>query len=53
MTNLTMRQRSQLVQVAERGLNREPSADRGDYIVAAVGIVGCVVILILAALGVV
>jgi hypothetical protein len=50
--NITMKQRSQLVQVAERGLNREPSADRGDYIVAAVGVVVCVVILILNLLGV-
>ena len=45
--NLTMRQRSQLVRAAERGLDRNP----GDYINAAVGIVGCVVILVLAALG--
>lgn len=50
--NQTFRHRSQLLQAAERGLNREPSADRGDYIVAAVGIVVCVVILILNLLGV-
>lgn len=47
--NHTMKQRSQLVQVAERGLEKP---NRGDYIVAAVGIVGCVVILILNLLGV-
>lgn len=50
--NITMKQRSQLVQVAERGLASEPRANRGDYIVAAVGIVVCVVILILNLLGV-
>ena len=49
--NLTMRQRSALVQAAERGLEPQPS--RGDYIVAAVGIVGCVVMLVLAVAGVV
>lgn len=47
--SLTMKQRSQLVRAAERGLEKP---NRGDYIVAAVGIVGCVVILILKLLGV-
>lgn len=43
----TMRQRSKLVREAEKRLDH----NRGDYINAAVGIVGCVVIMILAALG--
>lgn len=47
--NQTFRHRSQLLQAAERGLEKP---NRGDYIVAAVGIVGCVVILILNLLGV-
>ncbi len=48
--NRTLKQRSALLQAAERGLEKP---NRGDYINAAVGIVGCVVILILAVLGVV
>lgn len=48
--NQTFRHRSQLLQAAERGLEKP---NRGDYIIATVGIVGCVVIMILAALGVV
>ena len=44
--------RSLLVQAAERRLNNERIPNRGDYILGAVGIVGCVVILILALLGV-
>ena len=37
--NQTMRQRSKLVEAAERGLNREPSGNRGDKWV----FVGCVI----------
>ena len=48
--NLTMRQRSALVQAAERGLAPKPS--RADYIVAAVVVVGAVIV-VLAAVGVV
>ena len=45
MTNQTMRQRSQLVRAAERGLATRPN--RGDYLLAGVGIVGCVVMIVL------
>ena len=45
----TIRQRSALVRAAERGL--DPKPNRGDYILACVGVVGCVVIVILAVLG--
>lgn len=48
--NLTMRQRSALVQAAERCLDPQPN--RGDTIVAIVGVIGCVVFVILAYLGV-
>lgn len=41
-----------LLDAATDGLHREPEPNRGDYIVAAVGIVGVVVILILNLLGV-
>ena len=47
----TIRQRSALVRAAERGL--DPKPNRGDYLLAFVGIVGCLVIVILAAAGVV
>lgn len=47
--NHTFRQRSALIMEVER---RERQHNRGDYIVGAVGIVGCVVILILNLLGV-
>lgn len=50
--NQTFKQRSALVRVAESGLNREPSGNRGDYILAAIGICGCTLILILNLLGV-
>ena len=43
--------KSALVQAAERRLESRPN--RGDYIIACVGIVGCVVFVILAAMGVV
>lgn len=46
--NLTMRQKSALVQAAERGLAPKPS--RADYIVAAVVVVGAVIV-VLAAVG--
>ena len=45
----TIRQRSALVQEAERGLDPQPN--RGDTIVAIVGVIGCVVFVILAYLG--
>lgn len=48
--NLTMRRKSALVQAAERGLAPKPS--RADYIVAAVVVVGAVIV-VLAAMGVV
>lgn len=48
----SFRQRSALAQAAERGLYREPAANQGDRINAAVGIAGCLVIIILAAMGV-
>ena len=47
--NLTMRQKSALVQAAERGLTNKPN--RADTIVAIVGVIGCVVFVILAYLG--
>lgn len=48
--NLTIKQRSQLVRAAERGLSPRPS--RADTIVAVVGVVGCVVVVVLAYMGV-
>lgn len=51
MTHQTMKQRSALVRASERGLDPQPN--RGDYILALVGVVGCVVILILSVLGVI
>lgn len=42
--------KSALVQAAERRLESRPN--RGDYIIAAVGIVGCVVMIALRLLGV-
>lgn len=51
MTHQTMKQRSALVRASERGLDPQPN--RGDYILAGVGFVGCVLIAILAAAGVV
>lgn len=50
MNHLTMRQRSQLVRAAERGLESRPN--RGDYLLAGVGIVGCIVLLALRLAGV-
>ena len=47
--NLTMRRKSALVRAAERGL--EPKPIRADYIVAAVVVVGAVIV-VLAAVGV-
>lgn len=46
--NQTMRQRSKLVREAEKRLDH----NSGDYIIAAVGIVGCAAILILNLMGV-
>jgi hypothetical protein len=45
MSHLTIKQRSQLVRAAERGLVTRPN--RGDYLLAGVGIVGCVVMIVL------
>lgn len=47
--NQTFRQRSQLLQAAERGLEKH---NRGDYLIAAVGVVGCVILLVMNLLGV-
>lgn len=44
--NLTIKQRSQLVRAAERGLSPRPS--RADTIVAVVGVVGCVALVAMA-----
>lgn len=44
-----LKQRSALVQAAERGLTNKPN--RADTIVAIVGVIGCVVFVILAYLG--
>ena len=46
----TIRQRSALVQAAERGL--DPRTSSADTIVAIVGVVGCVAVVALAAVGV-
>ena len=48
--NLTMKQRSALVQAAERGL--DPRTSSADTIVAIVGVVGCLVVVALASVGV-
>ena len=45
----TFRQRSQLLQAAERELDKP---NRGDYLIAAVSIIGCVVMIALRLLGV-
>lgn len=47
--NHTLRQKSELVRAAERGLTPKPS--RGDAIVAAIGVIGCVVVAFLAYVG--
>lgn len=44
--NHTMKQRSQLVQVAERGLEPIPAPSIADYIVGAVGVIGSIVLLV-------
>ena len=46
--NQTMRQRSQLVRAAERGLDREPSGNRGDHLLC----VACAAIAVFFLLGV-
>lgn len=46
--NHTMRQRSKLVEAAERGLNREPQGNRGDRLLC----VACVAIAVFFLLGV-
>lgn len=46
--NHTLKQRSQLVQAAERGLNREPQGNRGDRLLC----ITCVAIAVFFLLGV-
>lgn len=47
MTYQTLRQKSELLRAAERGLEPIPAPSRGDYIVGAVGVIGSIVLLVM------